>query len=83
MAQQSAEESPTADAVDLRRWSGSKLPRQTRCCGRQCAVAEPLVRSMFVQETDVPLTDVVEMTEAETQEVAQTFALQSHRSMLS
>ena len=69
MAQQSAEESLTADGTDLRRRLGHGFLRRPRCGGGHCPVAEPLVRAMFVEEANVRLADVAEMAQAETQEV--------------
>jgi len=71
MAQQSTEETLAADGTDLRRWSGRQLLRRPRCRSGDCQIPEPLVRAVFVVETNVRLADVVQMAQAETHEVVQ------------
>ncbi len=74
MAEQSAEESLTADAADLR--LGLEFLRWPSCCSRNCQIPEPLVRAMFVEEADIRFADVVEMAQAEAQEVVQSLAFE-------
>jgi hypothetical protein len=52
MPEQSAQESLTANAAELRRVVDGQVFRRSRCRRRQCAVAEPLVGAMFIEKRD-------------------------------
>ncbi len=81
MAQQSAEESLTADGPDPRLELES--PRWPRCCSRNGQIPEPLVMEMFFEEADIRFEDVVEMPQAEAQEVVQSLAFEGSYPSLS
>ena len=76
MPQQAAEETPAADSTNVRGIGACRFFRWTCCCGGHCPVAQPLVWAVLVEEANVSLAGVIEMAEAEAQEVVQAFALE-------
>ena len=76
MSEQAAEEWSAADGANIRHFYGRQFFRWIRCCRGLCPVAEPLVRTVFVEKANVFLADVVEMTQAKAQEVIQAFSFE-------
>lgn len=67
------EELLTSDVADFRSIIERQFLWRPQCSGHSL-VAESLMRSVFVEEANVFLTDVIEMSQTEAYEVVQTFA---------